>query len=499
MSESTKKNRKILPIILSLVFGIGVGTGAGYFIFKSTLGLSLEERKLIEGYRLLKEEWLFGNEDVEFSSLAMKGLLSSVSDSKGDPYTFYTDNKEDQGLSVESKGFGFSSHSYDGGLYITEIHPSSPAEQTRSLKKGDVLIAVKRNSEEDYDFTKHTISEVRDYLQEKVTEDDSYLFTVRRDDTTFTVTMKKGDYSEKLVDVISTPTSDNNNTLVIKINTFLGDPASALKGTLEQYKTKANRLVIDLRGNGGGYVSQAEEIAKMFVKKGTMIDKMVDKNGNEISSCYQTSAPLYSFDDYGIIIDSNSASASESFTLAMRAGTNCKVYGFKSYGKGIAQSFKYFSDNSVIRYTYAYVYGQERENETMYDEGKDDDNILCIHQKGIIPDVLYTPDYTSFSLVADYTASIGISETGQDYFLNALKTMYPSEYPTSYSSEYHFVDAIKQYAEQMALKYSDDSFKEAFSSNGTMNKKLNDRFTKECYDYYLKGYDSLTDFAEKSV
>lgn len=494
----TKKRKIVLPLLLTLLFGVAIGTGTGYIVFKKTLGLSLEEQKLIEGYRLLKEEWLFGNEEEELASLAMKGLISSVSDNQGDPYTFYTDNKEDQGLSVESKGFGFSTHSYDGGLYITEIHPSSPAEKTRVLKKGDVLISVKRNSEETYVFSEHTSTEIREYLQTKVTEEDSYLFTVQREDSTFTVTMTKADYSEKLVDVVSTPTSENGNTLVIKINTFLGEPVSALEGTLQQYKDKTDRLILDLRGNGGGYVSQAEEMAKMFVKKGTLIDKMIDKNGNEISSCYQKNAPMYSFSEYGIILDSNSASASESFTLAMRAGTNCKVYGFNSYGKGIAQSFKYFSDNSVIRYTYAYVYGPERENETMYNEGEDDDDILCIHGKGIIPDVLYTPDYTPFSLIADYTSSIGISETGQNYFLNSLNTLYPSVYPTSYSSTYHFVDAVKQYAEATALKYSDATFKNAFSSSGAMSKKLNDRFTKECFDYYLKGYDALTDYVENA-
>ena len=182
----------------------------------------------------------------------------------------------------------------------------------------------------------------------------------------------------------------------------------------------------------------------------------------------------------------------------MRAGTNCAVYGFKSYGKGIAQSFKYFSDKSVIRYTYAYVYGQERENETMYDEGKDNDNVLCIHKKGIVPDKTYTPDYTPMALIADYTTSIAISEYGQQFFLNALNMIYPSVYPASYSADYHFTDAIRQYSISTAKKYSDDSYLNAFSSSGAMDKKLNDRFVKECYDYYLKGYDDLTAFAENN-
>lgn len=497
MKEKSKTGKVVLLSLLTLVFGAGIGTGIGYLVFQKALGLTLEEKKLLEGYRLLKEEWLFGNEEEQLSSLALKGMISNVSDNQGDPYTFYTDSEEEQGLSVDNKGFGFSSHSYDGGLYITEIHPSSPAEKSKLLKVGDVLFSVRRGKEDIYDFRSHSSSEIHQYLQEKVDSDTTYTFTVSRGEVSFQVSLKKGDYSQKLVSVVKTPDESNDQTLLVKINTFLGDPVLALKGTLEPYKNKAKRLVFDLRGNGGGYVQQAEEMAKMFVKKGTMIDLLVSKNGERISSCYQKEDPIYSFSSYGIILDSNSASATESFTLAMRAGCNTTVYGFQSFGKGIAQKFKYFSDKSVIRYTYAYVYGQEREHETMYDEYLDDDDILCIHKKGILPDKPYSFDYQYLASVADYTSTLGISTYGQEFFLKAINEIKPNTYPTSYSSNYHFSDAIKQYGEETSKKYEDSSFSNAFNRDGTMNKKLNDRFIKECYDIYLKGYEDLTKSVEK--
>lgn len=496
MGDKKKYTKSALIIALSLLFGVGLGTGAGYLIFSNTMGLTLEEKKLLEGYRLLKEEWLFGNEETEFASLAMKGMVSSISDNQGDPYTFYTDNKKEQGLSVDLWGFGFSSHSYDGGLYITEVHLPYGENKPLGWEVGDILLSVKRGEENVYDFALHSVSEIREYLNEEVPLDTRYLFTVKRADSVFTISTEKKNYSDRLVQVLSRPKEENGNTLTVKVNTFLGDPVSALIGTLEEYKEKTERLVLDLRGNGGGYVSQAENMAKLFVRKGTMIDTMMNKDGKKISSCYQDANPVYSFKKYGIILDSNSASASESFTLAMRAGTDCTVYGFLSYGKGIAQSFKYFSDNSVIRYTYAYVYGPERENETMYDEGKDLDSVLCIHKKGILPDVPYEKDYTFLSTIADYTGTIGISEYGQNFFLRALSYLYPSVYPETYSASYHFVDAVKDYATKTAERYEDTAFLTAFNSNGAMNKKLNDRFVKECFDAYLKGYDTLTAFCE---
>ena len=490
--KSSKRFNISMLCLLSLIIGSGIGAGAGYFVYKRKNGLSSDEQKIIDSYRLLKEEWLFGNEDEQLSKEALTGMISSVADENGDSYTFYTGTRSEQGLSTDGKGFGFSTHSYDGNLYITAIHLNSPAENNGNLKVGDVLTSVKRGDEDTYIFKEHSNSEIHTYLSTIISDDTKYTFNVVRGSSSFEVTLKRGTYSERLIDVIETPDDSNSGTLVVKINTFLGEPVAALKGVLSNYQAKTKRLILDLRGNGGGYVNQAEEMAKLFVKKGTLIYQMVDKNNNIITSSYQRDNPTYNFDEYGIIINSNSASASESFTLAMRAGTNCKVYGMTSYGKGIAQSFKYFSDGSVIRYTYAYVYGPERDDETMYDEGDDDDKVMCIHKKGIIPDVPYSPDYSFLGSALDYTGTLGISTYGQEYFLKALNFMYPDTYPTSYSADYHFIDAIKDYSNNLAVKYSDNTFLTAFDSDGSMSKTLNDRFIKECYDTYLDYESRLT-------
>lgn len=486
--------KAILIFTSVLISGLAIGGSAGFLITRNAYKLSPEEQKLIEGYRLLKDDWLFGNEEEHLASLAAAGLISSVADENGDPYTFYTGTEAEQGLSTNGKGFGFSSHSYNGGLYITEIHPGSSAEQSKNMFVGDVIYGVTRGDEKYYDFTTHSYSEVNSYLGEDK-GDVVYSFSIKRAGENITVNIKKGFYSQKLIDIVATPVQSNNYTIVVKINTFLGDPVSALKGTLQFYMGKYNELVLDLRGNGGGYVSQAEEMAKLFVRKGTLINKLVDKNGKTLSSMYQTEEPYYAGGNnikYSMILDGNSASASESFALAMRAGCDAKIYGLKSFGKGIAQNFKYFSDGSVIRYTYAYVYGPERENETMYDEGSDDDDIMCIHKKGIIPDKTFSVDYGYLNSVADYTTSLGISAYAQEFFLKALNEIHPGEYPTSYSKNYHFVDAIKEYGTKSAILYSDVGYSQAFSDDGFVSRHLNNLFVKECYDKYLEYYNALT-------
>lgn len=475
-------------------------TATGFMIGNiGKVRLSYDEQKLIDGYRLIKDEWLFGNEMDYFGSYAMKGMISSISDEKGDPYTFYTDNMADQGLSTDGAGFGVTMRYYNGGFIITEIHPNSAASNNsfegsdEKLKINDVFYGVTIDGEEYFDFTAHTQQECLEYI-EKDRGDVRYVFTVKRGaDETYQLSLFKGVYSQRLVRVMQTPTPENDETLMIKLNTFLGDPYSVLAGTLNAYRdSNVRHLVIDLRQNGGGYVNQAEEIAKLFVKKGTLIDQLVDKDGNVLSECRQTKDPMFSFGDYALIVDDHTASAAETFALAMRAGADAKVYGLKSYGKGIAQAFKTFDDGSVVRYTYAYVYGPERENENMTEEAEDADDIVCIHKKGIVPDVMFSKDYTYLNSIFDYTTSLGISEYGQRVFLKALNDIHPGVYPTDYSSDYHFTDAVSSYGENSAALYQDESYRTAFDEKGYFSKHLNDLFIKECYDTYLKFDTELT-------
>ncbi len=473
-----KSSKKIIGRILAIVVFLCIGGGAGFAIGKYVNRLSDEEQKLVDEYRLLKEEWLYGNETKYIDQLAAKGLVEGVASDQSDSYTFYTSTYAEQGLSTDGKGFGFVTHYYDGGLYVRKVYKNSTAYGAK-MQVGDVLYGVKIGNQDYFDFKSHSLSEINAKLSEVSDSTTSFVFSGKRNTkdgkTDITIELKRGGYEEDYVDLISMPSVENDYTLSVRVNTFLGTPALALEGIINsvyQQNLNIRTLVIDLRGNGGGYVSQASDMAKLFVRKGSLIYQLKDKNGNVIEEEKQNSDPTFNIDNYKLIMDSGTASASEIFSLAMISGTNTKTYGFTSYGKGIAQKFKTFSDGSVVRYTYAYVYGPSGDSTT------------CIHKKGIKPDQVYTFDYSIYSSTTDYS-SIGISEYGQNFFLNALNNMYPSTYPSSYSSEYHFIDAIESYATNMAEKYSDETLKVAFNEKGGMLKALNDVFNMEIYDQYL--------------
>ena len=502
--EKNKKKRFLISSLICIL-SLGIGVSGGILIHKYLM-LSETERQILDEYKLLSDEWLYGNEETYLKDYVLSGVLSSPAEASNDPYTFYTSTQSQQNLSTSYKGFGFSSRYYDGYLYITDIHDgdglkSSPA--TGKLETGDIVYKAKRESEDSYfEFKTHTRSEISSYLNDSEHINETYELCFYRDGEEKSVSLKQASFDQNTNEVIQYPTEANNYTMMIKINTFLGNPYLSIKSTLESQikKNKINKLIFDLRENGGGYVDQACNLAKLFLKKGTMIYSLVNKNGEVISSSYQTSDPEFNIEKYGIIIDSNSASASEIFTLGMRAGTDCTVYGVKSYGKGIAQNLKQYSNGSVVRYTASYVYGPKRKNETLVQSEslpyKYDDSI-CIHKTGITPDVVYDTsfgDYTSLITAYDFTTTMGISESSMKYFLKVLNYIYPSDgFETSYSNDFLFTDAVKKYTEILNTKYS--ASYSSFDINGRMSKDVNDKFNKDTYDQYLIDYSNVTKLA----
>lgn len=502
MDENKEQKRRQKLILITSMTLTGVlclagGLIGGYFINK----LPADEQKLVDEYRVLKDDWLYGNEATYLGDNAAAGLISGVSDAQDDPYTFYTQNYTDQGLGTDHLGFGFTSHSYDGGLYLTEIHTGNPSSSAGpsegKLFIGDVLYGVTRGADDYYDFASHSYADVQTYLSQTINATTPFVFKVKRGDGSAVkdVTIYRGNYTERYIDVLQTPAVANGNVLAVRINTFLGNPTSSLRGTLDYYLSRGSidKLVIDLRGNGGGYVNEADSMAKLFVDKGTLIYKMIDKNGKTISQDTQNAVPTYTIPSYSVLIDSNTASASEIFTLAMRAGTNATVLGLKSYGKGIAQEFQTFADGSVLRYTAAYVYGPERKNETMYDEGTDSDAIMCIQGKGIIPDQTFSTDYIYLQGTLTLDTSLAVNQASMNFLLKMMTQLHSTALTSStYNDSYHFDDLLRETSAYLATEYSDTSLLSRYQSNGNVSKALNDKIVKTSYDGYLAYYSELT-------
>ena len=468
MENKEKKRISLsLGIILS-ISGLLIGAGVGAVVTYFSTRLPLDEQKLLDEYRILKNDWLFGNENEFLADDTASAILSKTND----PYTFYTKTSEEQSLSTDGKGFGFSTRYIGGSIYVREVH-NGPSRTL--LKAGDIIIGSSRDNTSYVSFSDLTNSQIQEYLNDS--NYSTYEFKVKREDTTLDIKVTKGEYSKNLVSLVSSPKEENNYVMSVKVSSFLGTPTLHLKTLIEnelKSVSKINKLIIDLRENGGGYVAQASAMAKLFVKKDQFIYSLVNKNKKEIEKDYQKKEPTFNIPSFSLILDQNSASASELFALAMIAGTNCKTYGFKSYGKGIAQQFSTFSDGSVVRYTYAYVYGPSKDN-----TGK-----ICIHNEGISPDQVFSTNYTYLLSYVELDNLLGVNNSTQLSILNTLHLMDSSIYPSSYSENFHFTDLIDLYASNSGLK--------GFNSNGTISKEISDKYAYDSNFLYMNYYNQLT-------
>lgn len=347
-----------------------------------------------EIYNYLVEKWLYAGdiEDLEqkLNTLMINGML----DNDGDPYTFYTSNYGDQNLNTSGSGaYGFTYNYYTafinntsyGGLLIKDIYEGS--FKKAGFKENDIIIASKFQDENDFKYFENysTNSLTNLIYPDENAKNKEVTFKIIRDNNFLDINAEASYYSKIPASLVY----EDDKTLGIRISSFLGDndssyPAIIVKKILEE-KTKNKtyeNLVFDLRNNGGGFTSQASDLACLFLPKGSIIyqegtEKQITK------TYYQNQDPEFGKDkikNIKIIINGGSASATELFTSALIENNLATTYGSKSYGKGIAQSIINLQNGGTLRLTTSKIYTPKGNS---------------IHKVGITPDYIVN-DFEKF-------------------------------------------------------------------------------------------------------
>jgi carboxyl-terminal processing protease len=148
----------------------------------------------------------------------------------------------------------------------------------------------------------------------------------------------------------------NSNEGYIKINRFAETTYEEfMKGLTKLKKSGAKTLVIDLRDNGGGYMEEAIEIADELLKDKELIVFTKNKNGR-IQKTYATKKGAFETGKVIVLINENSASASEILAGAIQDNDRGIIVGRRSFGKGLVQREMDFEDGSAVRLTVARYY-----------------------------------------------------------------------------------------------------------------------------------------------
>ncbi|WP_224488131.1 S41 family peptidase [Robertkochia flava] len=262
---------------------------------------------------------------AELMDHAIKSMLEDL-----DPYTRFMNEQDVESFRInnngEYSGIGAMVRSYNDKLLIIEPYEGYPADKA-GLKAGDEIIQIGDIS----------VSDFKDDATEllKGAKNSSVEVTYLRQGKTMTTMV---DREEIEVDAVPFYRMADENTGYIVLSRFNRKAASQTREALEDLKSKgARQLILDLRGNPGGLLSEAIEICNLFVEEGELIVSTRSKVKKFNQEFKTRKRPVDTQIPLAILIDDKSASASEIVSGALQDLDRAVVVGSRSFGKGLVQ------------------------------------------------------------------------------------------------------------------------------------------------------------------
>ncbi len=334
----------------------------------TTSGAAIDWSKVSE-----KEEAIYNTIDDYYlneidNDKIQNGIFKGMVDSLGDPYTVYYNPEEYKQFTSSSSGtysgigVAVSQNVTTGAITIVKTFKKGSGEK-EGMKPGDVIYKVEGKKIEGLELSK-VVSMIKG-------EEGTFVkVTVLRDgkEIEFNLERKKLE-----VDTVNYRMEDRSGKKIgyISVSEFDEVTASQFKNAISELsKEGMEGLVIDLRDNPGGLLDVTCEMLDRMIKKGLLV-YTVDKNGNRVD---ENATDSDSFDKpVAILVNGNSASASEVFSGAMKDYDAATLVGTRTFGKGIVQSIVPFGDGTAMKVTVSKYYTP---------------NGVNIHGTGIEPDVV---------------------------------------------------------------------------------------------------------------
>ncbi len=332
------------------------------------LPAQLNFNELNKVYALLRERYDGQLDQQKLLDGAKKGLVEAT----GDPYTTYFTDAEAReffgDLDGKFSGIGAELGKRNDQLTVISTIDNSPAAKS-GVKPGDIIGKV--NDEEVTGWSvEQAVSKIRG---EKGT---TVKLSVARGDEVKNFDITRDD----IVDPSVRSETLDGNIGYIRLSRFNDSDSAALtRQAAEKFKQDGVKgVILDLRGNGGGYVDAAKQIASIWLEKDTVV--VEERQGNKVLDSVKTDgAPILNGVPLVVLVDSYSASASEIIAGAFKDYGTAKLVGEKTYGKGSVQTIEEVSGGGQLKVTIAKWYTPNGKN---------------INKEGIEPDekVEFSPE-----------------------------------------------------------------------------------------------------------
>lgn len=407
-SEKRRRKTKILNIIIAVLVVMLVGVGSFYAgtvatVAIPTLGFNNSKyAKAMEGVGDVSDfkklfqvrELIYKLYDGQIDeSKLVEGAIKGMTNSLNDPYTVFMNEKEFSDFSERNEGsyvgVGLQVGVKNDKVVVIAAFEDSPADKA-GVKSGDVIDKINGEDILGSDLEKAVATMKNGKAKEKITltlkraDKGEFDVDVYRD--TITMTSVKGDMLD-------------NNVGYIQISMFDENTGDAFNNKLKELQGKGMKgLVLDLRENPGGLLSECIKVVSNFVEKDKILTSTVDKfdNKKEYNSKGGNAIGL----PLVVLTDGNTASASEIVAGVVRDYKAGTLIGTTTFGKGIVQTVLDLKDGTGFKVTISKYYTPNGEN---------------IHKKGIAPDIEI--------IIPDELKNKGLTRDNDPQFKKALETI----------------------------------------------------------------------------
>lgn len=346
--------------------------------------------KTLESFKTMLNQKYIGEIDEEkMLESAIKGYVEGL----GDPYTEYltkeemSDFMEDTNAEYVGIGVYLTENKTDNTILVVGVMKNSPALEA-GMQEGDVITKVN-----DVAYTGEDIDEAIKIM--KGEEGTNVKVTILRDGKEIELDVQRKKIN---VEHVSSQMLENNIAYV-QIDSFDSGVAEAFKNQITELRNGgATKIIIDLRSNGGGIVTEATEIAELFLEKDeTILITKGKKDKEELTTSEKD--PIIKDIPVVVLVNEGTASASEILAGALKDKyENTTIVGKTTYGKGVIQTLYNLSDGSGLKITTEEYYTPNHKK---------------INKEGIKPDV-------EVNLTKDEN---GYYETGIDKDAQLLKAI----------------------------------------------------------------------------
>ncbi len=351
MKNDLKRNYYIGPAVVAFSLALGIFVGGKLHFDDTPEKLFTTNSKKDKLNRLIDYIDYEYVDEVDTDSI-VDVTVNNILD-KLDPHSVYIPKDEMQRVSENMKGdfvgIGISFYIFRDTITITRTIKGGPS-QRRGLRPGDKILVADKDTLFGRDLSNE---EIVNRLKGQEGTDVALTVYRKSEDRTFRVRLQRDRVPIRSIDAYYMLQPDMG---YIRMNRFAESTYEEFRKSLKELKSKgAEKLVLDLRDNPGGYLNIAEQIADEFLPKGKLILFTKNKKG-QVEKTFATSKGAFENYPVYVLINERSASASEIIAGALQDNDIGTIVGRRSFGKGLVQREMDLGDGSAVRLTVSRYY-----------------------------------------------------------------------------------------------------------------------------------------------